>query len=97
MFLEHTSSLEEHTSSLEVCNLRWFRYRRVHAKANMVDALLYVYSIVLVLSNPIHSFIINYYKPIDYVKLRNAGRKSWFANMVLLGFAFMNPSPVCDG
>ncbi|EYC10539.1 hypothetical protein Y032_0055g2612 [Ancylostoma ceylanicum] len=31
--------------------------------------------------------------PIDYVVLRDAGRKSWFANRVSLGYAFMNPNP----
>ncbi|EYB83890.1 hypothetical protein Y032_0327g2602 [Ancylostoma ceylanicum] len=31
--------------------------------------------------------------PIDHVRLRDAGRKSWSANLVSLGFAFMNPSP----
>ncbi|EYC16395.1 hypothetical protein Y032_0033g2630 [Ancylostoma ceylanicum] len=29
---------------------------------------------------------------IDYVTLRGAGHKSWFANLVSVGFALMNPT-----
>ncbi|EYB99430.1 hypothetical protein Y032_0122g1048 [Ancylostoma ceylanicum] len=31
--------------------------------------------------------------PVDYVTLRDAGRKSRSATLVSLGFAFINPSP----
>ncbi|EYC08895.1 hypothetical protein Y032_0063g3418 [Ancylostoma ceylanicum] len=30
---------------------------------------------------------------VDYVTMRGAGCRSWFADLVLLGFAFINPTP----
>ncbi|EYB95581.1 hypothetical protein Y032_0158g3248 [Ancylostoma ceylanicum] len=33
--------------------------------------------------------------PIHYVTVRDAGCKSWFVNLVSLGFTSMNPSPGC--
>ncbi|EYB82888.1 hypothetical protein Y032_0348g3180 [Ancylostoma ceylanicum] len=41
---------------------------------------------------PTMASVIGY--PIDYVTMRGAGRKTWFAHLVSLGFAFMNPSQV---